>query len=231
MFSSIVKRSGLLIAVALVAVLSASASVVNCASATGVVTYGVANTDSFFCGDVVFSNFVLNEVSGGAGSVTITGADYNTVTGQVVLDLDPGLVSDQDDLLTYQAASFTGFKITGLDAAIGGADAAMDERACMLPVPTNGPNAFLCPNGSMLGEVAVNSGDPDMPVFSSPFGYIGPVYVVKDIDTGLGGSESVVDQSFEVANDTPPAPEPATLLLLGGGLLGLGLWKRRSKVQ
>jgi hypothetical protein len=128
------------------------------------------------------------------------------------------------------------FEVTGgvtqLDLSVGGTDATVTERACSTPIPTTGPTAFLCPT-SQLGTVSDFSNDPNAPVFSLPFASTSPIYIYKDIETGSGlpgsgigtGQLSELDQSFEISS----VPEPVSMVLLGSGLLGLGLLRRRAR--
>jgi hypothetical protein len=209
---------------ALFSLAAASASPITCSSGNGSVSVGDPSSFTFSCGQLTFSNFeVVNPNGDAIGTVDVNTSTYDSVTGDVSLNLNPNLQASQDEGFLFEVTG----GVTQLDLSLGGNDATVTERACSTPIPTSGPNAFLCP-GTQLGTVSDFSNDPNAPVFSLPFSSTSPIYIFKDIETGAGtpagaGQLSELDQSFEVSS----VPEPISLLLLGSGLLGLGLLRRR----
>jgi hypothetical protein len=211
---------------ALFSLTAASASPITCSSGNGAVTVGDPSSLSFTCGQLTFSNFAVVNPDGDAiGAVDINTATYDSVSGEVSLNLNPNLGSGQDEGFMFEVTG----GVSQLDLSLGGTDATVTERACTSPIPTTGPAAFLCP-GTQLGAVSDFSDDPNAPVFSLPFASTSPIYIFKDIETGSGspagsGQLSELDQSFEISS----VPEPVSLVLLGSGLLGLGLLRRRAR--
>jgi len=217
-----------LLVLTLVSVGLASASLISCTTSGSITIGGIS--PAVTCGTLTFDNFALVSGTGpsNVARVDIIGAQYDSVTGAVDLQLNPNMAASQYGGLMFEVTG----GVAQLDLAVGGNDATVSERACSSPIPTTGPSAFLCPTGTMLGQVSDFSNDSGAPVFSSSFSVTSPIYVFKDILTGPGNTSgsgilTSLTQSFEITSAT--VPEPIGLVLLGSGLLGLGLLGRRAR--
>jgi hypothetical protein len=190
----------------------------------------VVSTTVITCGALTFSNFdVQNGTGGAAGLVDIlAGSDYDSVTGAAYLNFNPNLGANQDEQLLFEVTG----GISQIDLSIGGNNASITERACANPISVSGALGALCTNSAgnvseaPMGQITIASGAADQPIFSAPFTSTSPIYIFKDIETGANGQLSEFTQSFETGAITP---EPVSIALLGSGLLGLVLLRRRSR--
>ena len=178
------------------------------------------------CGGLTFSNF--NVVAAAPGTNPMIAYVSADLTGPTVnLEFNPGLmgaVAPQDLHFYFQV---TGVPITGVDLAVGGTSASVDEMACSAAIPTSGPMKNLCPVGTTLANMVAFS-YPAQNYTSVTFGTpVNTLYIFKDIGVGMGGSLSSFTESFEIQNQTP---EPASLLFIGSGLVALG-WLRRRRAH
>jgi len=175
---------------------------------------------SFSCGGLTFSNFLVTD----AGNVAVgtqmflSGATVDVATGIVELNFNPNLTNGS----VVQDMHFS-FTVTGginyVDLTVFGSNSTISETACATPiVPINtGCTPALVPT-----IVGVSGGAQ---VTSQTFNSLtSPVTIFKDINRGIGGDLTSFNQSFHT-----PVPEPMTLSMMGLGLLGLGLVRRRQQ--
>lgn len=175
---------------------------------TGPQVVGDPANAGFTCeiGGLTFSNFVVTPGVGTPTAITLmTAAQVGDV---VYLTFNPSLTQNQDIWLNFTVAGPLG----GIDLGVARSNGVVTEVACSGTI-----TAGVC-SGTELGYLTVYSGGTGSMEFNGPSNL---TYIWKDIGVQQGGELSSFTQSFHVV------PEPMTFALIGAGLLGLGLMRRK----
>ncbi|HEY2843536.1 MAG TPA: PEP-CTERM sorting domain-containing protein [Bryobacteraceae bacterium] len=189
---------------------------------------GVSNGFDCTIGGLEFSNFTADNAGNSMGlEVDLINATVDA-NGVVTLNFNPNMaLSGSQDISLFFVV--TG-GITQIDLSNGGsASTSIQERACSTPIDSSG--ACTGGSGNQLGGVSIGAMGGQTGSISLPFTSTSPVYIFKDI---LKPADSVGDPEahltrFSQSFHTSSVPEPMTLSMMGIGLLGLGLARRRQQ--
>jgi hypothetical protein len=225
------KRFLLLCCIALVAaagwgVAPPGAEAISCINVSDVTLLPAAGCD---LGGLTFSNFTVGASAGfdaatvGLGpSSTASPTNVNLLFQLVPTNnqTPPSAVGPGDVLLSYAVKASSGILLAGInltnDAITG--PVTIGELACRVMFTPGG----TCAPADRLAALVALPGEAPAVLFQNPVEF---AFLHKDIAVGPGGFISDFSNSHELT----PVPEPATLLLFGSALTGLGLaWRRRQ---
>jgi PEP-CTERM motif len=196
-------------------------------SPTGTITSGGSTDSSFTCGGLSFSNF--SEVDAGGSSIpTPWSGHVDLVTagstgGTTTLGFNPNLSFNSSTATTADLWLFftvSGAGLDQVDLSVTGVGSSVSETVCAV--------AFGAGNScSQVLTSLSNSGANSR--LSGVFGPVSTIYIFKDIHVGPVGDQPGHLTSLGQSFHSSAVPEPATLSMMGLGLLGLGLIGRRRK--
>lgn len=168
-------------------------------------------TPGFECqvANLVFSNFSAQN-AGNVPSPAVYLVNAGIYGNSAFLNFNPMMGNSQVE----QDIHFW-FKVTGAhqgaDLHVGGSGASINEIVCSGPF-----GAWNQCTGTILANLVASSGQ-----FVVGYYNASQAWIFKDIYHAKGGHLTDFTETFVII------PEPVTLLLIGSGLLGLGLLRRR----
>jgi hypothetical protein len=221
----------IILAISVALLFSALAGAVACDSAgvpgSAIFSSGVNQNFSCSFGGLTFSNFSFQNAGNDATPSIFFISTTTDAAGDVFFSFNPSLAVGptygyQTQDIEFTFAVVTTHAIGFADLTVNGSFGTVTEHICST-APTVGG---VCNNSTDLTPVnglANSTGLPNRVVALTPAAN-GLFYVTKDIQvvapSGQVGAISNVTESFDV-------PEPGTLIFLGSGLLGFGLYRRR----
>lgn len=142
----------------------------------------------------------------------------------VEIEYNPDLASGSALELEFEITGNVNSVSVGFDGAAAGSNAFIDELVCTVFTSTgvSGMASGDCPVPDTLATLVVDVVTPSASSLSLPTS--GPVWIFQNIQTASDPFGQVLD-TFDVA--ATPAPELVTMLSMGGGLLGLGILRRK----
>jgi len=213
--------SGIAFAIAAICLTSSAAMAATaCTSFEG---NNVMNIGACDLGGLTFSNFIVSGSPNPPGSTVFLSSNGTGVGSDGTVDLGfqittgfvPNPLQTADTILTYTVA---GASITGVDNENGGQTGTIiEEKVCTVAF-----TGSLCMGGTLLADFTTSGNAANSVTFSTPQTKI---YILKDIEQ----SNSNAFISSFVNSHAVGTPEPASLSMMGIGLLGLGLIGRRKR--
>jgi hypothetical protein len=175
------------------------------------------------CGPVTFSDWQIVDASGGTTTglplSLVSPSTWDPATGIVSLTFNPAFVqfnAFQDVHLYFTVTSSR--QVSAIDLGVGGTTSAITERACRDGIVAG---SGICVGGLDGQLAAISNGSGMMNVVGEFPEPVTKFYIYKDIGKGPGGELTSFTQSFTTV------PEPASMLMIGAGLLALAFTSRR----
>ena len=221
---------------------SVSSAAALCPDGASYATYVTLNAvGGCFIDGLLFNNFTYTPTSVNVPSVPATGVTVSTIgpagSGATIISHDPGFLfnpnlsvgpgQSQDTLIGYTVQTRSGEAFINdndllmVGAHTGTGIASIVETKCF------GASLAPCPGGAL--QINVHSGpDGTMDVLTAHANFANQslIGIFKDISVKGGDSGTAF---ISGAQNTYSVPEPAPFLLIGSGLLGLSVVRRKMK--